>query len=304
MIAAIPAALDGQRVDKVVALLTGLPRRVVAELVDAGAVRVDGRVVTGRSRRLAEGEELGVEVPVAAAGPPPMAPDPAVVVPVVHADAQVVVVDKPAGLVVHPGAGQAGGTLVHGLLACFPELAGVGDPERPGIVHRLDKGTSGLLAVARTARAYASLVAQLQARTVERRYEALVWGRVEADAGLVDAPVGRGQRDPTRMAVSTAGREARTRYQVVARFERPVSVTLVACRLETGRTHQVRVHLAAIGHPLVGDGGYGGARSSLPLGRPFLHAGHLAFDHPADGGRCAFSSPLPADLAELLAALA
>ncbi|MGH9180187.1 MAG: RluA family pseudouridine synthase, partial [Acidimicrobiales bacterium] len=151
--------------------------------------------------------------------------------------------------------------------------------------------------------AHQSLVAQLQARTVERRYLALVWGRVESDAGLIDAPVGRGRGDPTRMAVSTSGRDARTRYWVVQRFGRPVPTTLVECRLETGRTHQVRVHLAAIGHPLVGDAAYGGARSTLPAPRPFLHARDLAFDHPVSGARLSFSSPLPADFAGILATL-
>ncbi len=193
-----------------------------------------------RGRRGAASPNASLDVPAASDGPPALAGDPDVAVVVVHADAEVVVVDKPAGVVVHPGAGQANGTPAHGLLARFPEVAGVGEPDRPGIVHRLDKGTSGLLVVARTPGAYASLVAQLQARTVERRYHALVRGRVEADAGLVDARVGRGRKDPTRMAVSTAGREARTRYQVVTRFDRPAPVTLVECRLETGSAAWVR----------------------------------------------------------------
>ncbi|MEO6121103.1 MAG: RluA family pseudouridine synthase [Acidimicrobiales bacterium] len=303
MITSVPAALAGQRVDRVVALLSGLPRAEVAGLVASGAVRVAGRPVVARSRRLVEGEELEFDVPPPVA-PPALERDPTVVVAVVYQDDDVLVVDKPAGLIVHPGAGHGRGTLVQGLLARYPELAGVGEPARPGIVHRLDKGTSGLLAVARSAVAYSSLVAQLQARTVERRYLALVWGRVEADAGLVDAPVGRGSRDPTRMAVSSSGREARTRYQVLERYRRPVPVTLVECRLETGRTHQVRVHLAAIGHPLVGDSGYGGARPAIPTPRPFLHARDLAFDHPVTGLRLAFTSAVPAELAEVLATLA
>lgn len=303
MIARVPAALAGERVDRVVALLTGLPRSEVAGLVAMGAVRVGGRPVRARSRRLAQGEELEVDVP-SAAEPVALVPEPSVDVPVVHHDDDVLVVDKPAGMVVHPGAGHQQGTMVAALLARFPELSGIGEPARPGIVHRLDKGTSGLLAVARSAAAYASLVAQLRARTVERRYVALAWGTVAADAGLVDAPVGRGRSDPTRMAVSSGGREARTRYQVLARHHRPAPVTLVECRLETGRTHQIRVHLAAIGHPLVGDGRYGGARPALVCPRPFLHAGHLAFDHPVTGDRLAFESPLPADLAAVLAGLA
>lgn len=302
MIVTVPAALGGERLDRVVALVTGLARAQAAGLVDAGAVRIDRRPVTQRSRRLVAGEELAVEVP-AAAPAPAVGPDPSVTVAVVHEDADVLVVDKPAGLVVHPGAGQGDGTLVQGLLAQYPELAGVGEPGRPGIVHRLDKGTSGLLAVARSARAYTHLVGQLRARTVERRYVALVRGTVETDAGLIDAPVGRGRRDPTRMAVSASGRQARTRYRVIVRHTRPTPTTVVECRLETGRTHQIRVHLAAIGHPLVGDARYGGARADLALARPFLHAAHLGFDHPDGTGRHSFDSPLPADLAGALAGL-
>ena len=224
----VPGALDGERVDRVVAMLTGLPRTEAAGLVASGAVRLGGRPVVTRSRRVAEGQELEVVVPTRP-DRPALVPDPAVEVPVVHADADVVVVDKPAGLVVHPGAGQERGTLAHGLLARFPDLAGaeVGDPTRPGIVHRLDKGTSGLLVVARTAAAHRSLVAQLRRRAVERRYLALVWGRVEAPAGVVDAPVGRAAADRTRMAVSVKGRQARTRYRVLERGADPAPVTLV-----------------------------------------------------------------------------
>lgn len=295
----VPAALAGERVDKVVALLTGLPRSEVAALVDAGGVRVAGRPVGVRSRRLAEGEELEVDVPVAG-GPVGVAADPSVDVLVVHADPEVVVVDKAAGIVVHPGAGSAAGTLVAGLLARFPDLAGVGEPDRPGIVHRLDKGTSGLLVVARTGEALQSLTAQLKERSVGRRYDALVWDTVDAPAGLVDAPVGRGTRDPTRMAVSAGGREARTRYEVGRRYTTPAAASLLSCRLETGRTHQIRVHLAAIGHPVVGDARYGGARSAALSPRPFLHAAHLDFTHPSSGERLSFDSPLPADLQRVL----
>ncbi|HET7489113.1 MAG TPA: RluA family pseudouridine synthase [Acidimicrobiales bacterium] len=295
----VPAALAGERVDRVVALLTGLPRSDVAALVDAGGVRIGGRAVGARSRRVAAGDDLEVDVPAAReqAGP---AAEAAVEVAVAYADDDVVVVDKAAGVVVHPGAGHAAGTLVAGLLARFPDLAGVGQPDRPGIVHRLDKGTSGLLVVARTAEAYRSLTAQLKARTVGRRYLTLVWGTVEAPAGVVDAPVGRAETDPTRMAVTARGRQARTRYEVVERFGLPAPATLLRCQLETGRTHQIRVHLAAIGHPLLGDGRYGGDRSARLAPRPFLHAAHLAFDHPRSGERLAFDSPLPDDLAAVL----
>ena len=296
--AKVPAALDGERLDRVVSLLWGLARAEAAELVATGGVRVEGTPAPVRSRRLAAGEVVEVDLPERSE-PLALVPDPGVTVPVVAVDDHVVVVDKPAGLVVHPGAGHAAGTLAHGLLARWPEMAGVGEPTRPGIVHRLDAGTSGLLVVARTALAHASLVAQLAARTVERRYLALAWGRVEAPAGLVDAPVGRAGRDRTQMAVSPGGREARTRYRVVGRYDEPAPVTLLECWLETGRTHQIRVHLAAIGHPVVGDSRYGGARPALPVDRPFLHAFELGFDHPGTGARQRYTSPLPPDLEDV-----
>ncbi|MEA2717116.1 MAG: rRNA synthase [Actinomycetota bacterium] len=298
----IPGALDGERLDRVVSLLCDLTRREAAALVAAGGVRVGGHPVTNRSSRVAQGDDLDIDRP-----PPtvPFKPWPQddVEVPVVHVDEHVIVVDKPAGLVVHPGAGQKAGTLVNGLLATYPEIATVGAQERPGIVHRLDKGTSGLLVVARTPMAYDSLVGQLSARSVERRYLALVWGRFESAAGAVDAPVGRGSGNPTRMAVSAGGRPARTSYRVLQLFTQPAKATLVACRLETGRTHQVRVHLAAIGHPVVGDDRYGGARPSIDPGRPFLHASQLGFDHPATGERLRFTSALPPELEKVLGSL-
>jgi 23S rRNA pseudouridine1911/1915/1917 synthase len=222
---------------------------------------------------------------------------------VVHVDDRLAVIDKPAGLVVHPGAGIAQGTLVNGVLARFPEVAGVGDPTRPGIVHRLDRGTSGLLVVARTPAAYVSLVAQLRARSVEREYLALVWGHLEAAAGLIDAPVGRSGADRTRMTVSARGRDARTRYRVRHSFTRPVDASLLECKLETGRTHQIRVHLAAIGHPVVGDVRYRGARPALSLARPFLHAFRLVFGHPSTGASVAYEAPLASDLAAVMAEL-
>ncbi len=297
----IPAALAGERVDRVVSMLTGLPRGTAARLVEDGAVRVDADPVALRSQRVAEGDLIEVDLPEAASAQPTA--DDSMSLVVVYADDQVVVVDKPAGLVVHPGAGHRDRTLVNALLAHYPDVAGAGDPDRPGIVHRLDRGTSGLLVVARTPEAHASLVSQLARHSVERCYRALAWGHLEAGSGVVDAPVGRSRRDPTRMTVSRRGREARTGYSVLARYASPVATTLVECRLETGRTHQVRVHLAAIGHPLVGDARYGGARPPLALGRPFLHAHRLAFDHPESGHRMEFSSPLPPDLSGLLSTL-
>jgi 23S rRNA pseudouridine1911/1915/1917 synthase len=298
----VPRALDGERLDRVVALVTGRSRTEAAALVDGGAVAVGDSVVTTRSHRVSEGDPVEIDLPEVTGDTLP-APDPAVAVAVVYEDADLVVVDKPAGLVVHPGAGREGGTLVNGLVARYPEIAGVGQPDRPGIVHRLDKGTSGLLLVARSPRAYDALVAMLSARAVDRHYRALVWGIPESPTGLVDAPVGRSSGDRTRMAVTVAGRDARTRYEVVRSYHEPVEVTELACKLETGRTHQIRVHLRSIGHPVVGDARYGGDRQSLPVGRPFLHAGRLGLDHPVTGEPLTFTSPLPGDLAAVLARL-
>ena len=300
--ARLPDALAGERLDRVVAMLCDLPRSTAAELIDAGEVRIDGSVQTRRSQRVAEGQEVSLTVPAAVAAPIVEA-EASVELAVVHEDAEVVVIDKPAGLVVHPGAGHATGTLVHGLLARYPEIAAVGDPTRPGIVHRLDRDTSGLLVVARTAEALDVLGAQMRRRAVTRRYRALAWGHVTEPRGMVDAPIARSPKEPTRMGVVVGGREARTTYEVVARYDQPAAVTELRCHLETGRTHQIRVHLQAIGHPVVGDPRYGGDRPALRVGRQFLHAEHLAFRHPATGEAVAFDSPLPADLAGVLAGL-
>jgi 23S rRNA pseudouridine1911/1915/1917 synthase len=295
----VPAPLAGERVDRAVALLTGWTRAEVQGLVDREEILVDGRAVP-KSRRLEEGQVVEVLAEPPAEGVP--GPDPSVAFTVVAEDDDVVVVDKPAGLVVHPGAGHADGTLVNGLLARYPEIADVGDPARPGIVHRLDRDTSGLMLVARTPSAYEALVDALAAREVERRYLALVWGAFDSPRGVVDAPIGRSIRRPTRMAVREGGREARTRYEVVTTFERP-SVSLVECALETGRTHQIRVHLAAIRHPVVGDAAYGGGREGIVIARPFLHAAALGFAHPRSGERMRYESPLPADLQTVLSGL-
>ena len=295
----IPSALAGERLDRVVAMTTGVTRAQASALVDDGAVRVDGATVRTRTRRVAAGQVVEVDVPevVEAAG---VAADEQVEFAVVYVDDDVIVVDKPPHLVVHPGAGNDAGTLVGGLLARFPDLAGVGDSTRPGIVHRLDAGTSGLLVVARSERAYEALVEALQLREVEREYVSVVLGHLETNAGVIDAPIGRSGGDRTRMAVTASGREARTRYEVERRFDEPVPLCLLTCRLETGRTHQIRVHLAAIGHPVAGDNRYGGARPAIALDRPFLHARRLAFDHPGNGRRVEFESDLPADLQRFL----
>lgn len=294
----VPPALEGERIDRGISTLTGWSRAEVQALVAAEQILVAGRAVA-KSHRLAVGDV--VEVLDEPRPPAPPGPEPVDLV-VRHEDSDVVVIAKPAGLVVHPGAGHEHGTLVHGLLHRYPEIADVGDRSRPGIVHRLDRDTSGLLVVARTRPAYEALVADLAAHAVDRRYLALVWGEPETPRGIVDAPIGRSTRRRTRMAVREEGRAARTRYDVQRSFAQPAT-SLIECRLETGRTHQIRVHLAAIGHPVVGDAAYGGRRPAIALDRPFLHAHRLAFAHPVSKAALVFEEPLPGELAAVLGAL-
>ncbi len=295
----VPAALAGERVDRVVALVTGCSRSEAVALVGAGDVLVDGVVVAKPSLKLLEGQRLEL---LAEPDRPAevVEPDPAVEFRVVLSDEHVIVVDKPAGLVVHPGPGHSGSTLVHGLLARFPDLEGVGEPLRPGLVHRLDRGTSGLLVVARTAEAYEGLVHQLSSHTVARVYTAMVWRHLEHRQGVIDAPIGRSRRDPLRMTVSVEGRPSRTHYRVDAEFDEPVAASLLTCELETGRTHQIRVHLSSIGNAVLGDDLYGGVRHSFEMPRPFLHARELEFLHPHTGEPVRAESPLPDELQRVL----
>lgn len=294
----IPEALDGERLDRIVSLVIEVSRADASAVIVAGGVTVDGMAALSGKVRLRAGQTVAIDPSKLPVEEPPAA-DHSVVVDVVHADDDVIVVDKAAGVVVHPGAGNTTGTLVNGLLAAFPEIAGVGEAHRPGIVHRLDVGTTGLLIVARTDRAYDALVEMMASRAVTRRYTALVWGRPAAPIGTIDAAIGRDPRDPLRMAVVASGKPARTNYRVESTFGDP-EVSLVTCELETGRTHQIRVHLQATGHPVVGDPSYGGARAPLVIGRPFLHAGGLEFVHPFSGRSLTFTSPLPADLVQVL----
>jgi 23S rRNA pseudouridine1911/1915/1917 synthase len=298
----VPAALAGERLDRIVALLLDVSRSVAATVIEAGGANVDGTVCTTGKLRLDEGQAVEVDpskVPVASLP----GPEPQIEFGVIHVDDAVIVVDKPAGLVVHPGAGNPHGTLVNGLLARFPDIAGVGEPHRPGIVHRLDAGSSGLLVVARTQPAADALIEQFATHAATRAYVALVWGHPEAPHGVIDAPIGRSRRDPLRMAVVADGRPSRTEYRVLRRFDSPAELALLDCRLETGRTHQIRVHLGSIDHPLVGDPVYGQRRPRLQLERPFLHAVELAFEHPHSGERMTFHSELADDLAARLATL-
>jgi 23S rRNA pseudouridine1911/1915/1917 synthase len=283
----VPAQADGERLDQFLAGPLGSRARA-QRLIERGAVTVDGQP---RAKRHA----LRAGDHVAVAAEPEGAIDadaPAVAVPftVVYEDEHLLVVDKPAGVVVHPARGHRQGTLAQALAG---RVAGGGDAERAGIVHRLDRDTSGLLVVARTEEAHRRLRAALAARRIEREYLTLVEGRPPARTGTIEAPIGRDRRHRTRMSIDTdAPREARTHFTI----ERALaSSTLLRVRLETGRTHQIRVHMQAIGHPVCGDPEYGTA-GLLGLARQFLHSARLAFDHPIAGARVDVCSPLPADL--------
>jgi 23S rRNA pseudouridine1911/1915/1917 synthase len=278
------------RLDRFLAELPEVGSRGAAErLLTAGAVKVDG-TARAKSHRLSGGEELELDTtPLAERDLEPEPLD----LRIAYEDDHLLVVDKPAGLVVHPGAGHAAGTLVQGLLD-----RGVtgGDPERPGIVHRLDRNTSGLLVVARTEEAYEGLRALVKGRRLEREYLALVRGRPRSRSGRIEAPIGRDRREPTRMSLDTdTPKPAITHFDVVELFR---DHALLRVRLETGRTHQIRVHLAAIGLPVAGDPVYGAPEQGLR--RQFLHAARLAFPHPVTGIRVEAASPLPDDLTAAL----
>jgi len=301
----------GVRLDRFLqAQVADLSRTRLQALIAAGRVRVAGGHPKA-SHRLRAGARVVVEVPP----PEPVAltPEP-IPLDVVYEDADLLVVNKPTGLVVHPGAGHRTGTLVHALLAhCGPALSGVGGARRPGIVHRLDRGTSGLLVVAKVDHAHLGLARQLKARTVERRYLALVHGRLPHATGVVETAIGRDPRDRLRMAVRPAGtgRPALTRYRVLERFARPAPFTLLEATLGTGRTHQIRVHLAHLGVPVVGDRTYRRPGSApldvdlaahvTSLGGQALHAAALGFTHPRTGTWHRFEAPPPPAFADLLA---
>jgi 23S rRNA pseudouridine1911/1915/1917 synthase len=278
----------GARLDAFLAGPLGSRARA-QRLIALGAVTVDG-APPRKGRRLEGGEEVVVDE--AADAPPEAEPQaPAVAFAVAYEDEHLVVVDKPAGLVVHPARGHRTGTLAQALAG---RAAGGEDPARAGIVHRLDRDTSGLLVVARTEEAHRALKAAIQRREVVREYLALVEGRPPARSGTIDAPLGRDRRHRTRVSSDTDDpREAVTHFELA---EALGAHTLLRVRLETGRTHQIRAHLEAIGHPVAGDPEYGGAGEGLGLARQFLHAARLAFDHPATGGRLDLRSPLPPDL--------
>ena len=302
MILTVDRSVAGTRLDRWLAgSLPDLSRARLRTLIDAGHVRVDG-AFRKPSYRLSGGESIDIEVPPPA--PQELEPEP-LALSIVYEDADLLVIVKPAGMVVHPGAGHARGTLASAALAHAPSIANVGGARRPGVVHRLDKGTSGLLVMAKTGVAYEALVAQLAARTVSRRYLAVVHGRVARAEGVVDAPIGRHPRDRVRMAVRPTGQGKRavTRYRVLERF---LQFTYLEARLETGRTHQIRVHLAALGHPIVGDDVYGRRAKpelEVPLGGHALHAAELGFVHPVTQKRLQFAVALPPRMERLLSHL-
>ncbi|MEX2272047.1 MAG: RluA family pseudouridine synthase [Vicinamibacterales bacterium] len=293
---------EGLRLDHFLSgLIPDISRSQLQRLIRDGRVRAGGEHVKPGAT-VHEGVVVDVEIPPAL--PSTVAAE-AIPLTVLHDDSDLIVVDKPAGMVVHPGAGHRQGTLVNALLHHVDDLSGIGGEERPGIVHRLDRGTSGLMVVAKNDAAHRELSRQFQEREVAKTYVALVWGVVETGR-RIDLPIGRDPKD--RQKMSTRARHSREAITRVVKAEQLRGVTLVELAIDTGRTHQIRVHLNAINHPIVGDATYGGVRRHVPadvravsrLERPFLHAHKLSFTHPSDGRTMAFESPLPPDLQGVL----
>lgn len=294
----IPEAINQLRVDKAIALETHLSRSVIAEMFKVGNVLVNGKI-SKRSEKVVSGDEI--QVTFLDISPDTVQPQDLDIT-VVYEDDDIVVVNKSAGMVVHPGAGNPDSTLVNALVFRYPDIAEVGQAHRPGIVHRLDAGTSGLLVAAKSPIAYEKFIEMFTTHDVDRQYIALVWGKFETSSGTIDAAIGRSVARATKMAIRDEGKPARTNYSVNEYFT-DSNVTLLDVSLETGRTHQIRVHCAAIGHPIVGDKTYGGYRQSLECSRPFLHAHTLRFAHPVTNEQMEFSVPLPKDLQDVLGSL-
>ncbi len=303
------APQDGLRLDRALGeLFTDYSRNFLANLVTDGHVRVNGAVASKPSQRVEQGQRLEIEVPDAA---PSGLSSQDLPLTVLYEDADVAVIDKPAGLVVHPAAGHADGTLVNALLFHVKDLSGVGGEIRPGIVHRLDKDTSGVMIVAKHDAAHRKLTGEWNTERVRKEYVALVYGSPSSERGTVDAPIGRDPRDRKRMAVVAGGRAAITDYELAERLR---YVSLLRCRLRTGRTHQIRVHLKHLGHPIVGDPLYSGPQwRGIPdkrvqkllssLQRQMLHAAKITFAHPTTGAPMTFEAALPPDFATVLEAL-
>ena len=291
----VPESLGGERVDKVVSVLLDISRSRASGLVADGVV-VDGIAAEPRDR-----VDPGQVIVVAEPGATPLVEPEPVAFGVLYEDAHLVVVDKPAGIVVHPGAGRRQGTLAAGLLHRWPEIKGVGAQDRWGLVHRLDRDTSGALVVAKNQGAFDDLTGQLRRREIRRTYLSLVEGLLPAATGTIEAPIARDPAQPTKRWISHGGKPARTHYTVQKTGGSGLS--LVEVQLETGRTHQIRVHMAAIGHPVVADWLYGAIRRDLGLERMFLHSRHVEFTHPASKETVAAEAPLPDDLASVLTTL-
>ena len=308
----VPEESDGVRLDRFLAsVLADHSRSQIQRLIKDGHIQVAGRAAKS-NQPVKTGQAISVDVPEAV-DPVPSAE--ALPLPILYQDADLIVVDKPAGMVVHPAAGHESGTLVNALLHHVDDLSGIGGEKRPGIVHRLDRGTSGVMVVAKHDKAHEELARQFHDREVEKEYIALVWGEVMAGR-RIDAPIGRDPVNRKKMSAAGPGaadrararrsREAVTRIVRAEHFGRTLTLAHVA--IHTGRTHQIRVHLSAIGHPIVGDPVYGGVHRRVPgdlravthLDRPFLHAARLVFTHPIDGRRMEFSSELPSDLQRVL----
>lgn len=288
---------EGARLDLFISTHAAISRSKAQRLISDGLVLVDGEPAR-KNHALTAGEEISWEI--RAAEPEEIVPEEAEI-DVVYEDGDIIVVDKPADMVMYPGPGHAGGTLLNALLARYPDIAGVGGKGRPGVFHRLDRGTSGLVAIAHSEQAYEVMVEEMRGRQVERVYTALVVGSVASETGTIDAPMARSRGNRKKMAVDRlTGRRAVSRFKVLERFGQ--DFTLVEVKLETGRTHQIRVHFTHIGHPVAGDPEYSRGRSGkqLCLERQFLHAARLSFDHPITGERLSFSSELPEDLQVVL----
>jgi 23S rRNA pseudouridine1911/1915/1917 synthase len=298
---AVPEGLDGMRLDAAIARVFGLSRTVAAGIVEAGAASLDGQV-RGKSERVMSGSVLEVALPG-----PPAPPAPPEAVPglrVMFEDDDLVVVDKPVGVAAHPSPGWTGPTVLGGLAAAGHTVSASGAAERQGVVHRLDVGTSGLMVVAKSERAYSALKTAFRERTVDKRYAAVVQGHPDPLKGTVDAPIDRHPGAPFKFAVVAGGKPSVTHYETVEAFR---SASLLDVHLETGRTHQIRVHMAALHHPCVGDLQYGAdpvLAGRLGLRRQWLHAARLGFAHPDDGRWVEFASEPPEDLAGALAVLA
>lgn len=295
----IQAEEAGQRLDRyLTGILTDLSRTAIQQLIVGEAISVNGRA-TKAGYPLRAGDEILVDLTIQAgraqhARPSPLSLD------ILFEDNDLIIVNKAPGMVVHPAPGHSNDTLVNALLAYYPDLQAIDEKHRPGIVHRLDRDTSGLLIVAKNAHAQATLIEQMQRHEITKRYLALVEGVIALDQGSIDAPIGRNPRHRQQMAITAVGsREARTHFRVLERFQRH---TLLLIQLETGRTHQIRVHLKAIGHPVVGDPTYGSGNviRGVELRRQFLHAYQLSFAHPLTGTWLEFEAPLRADLQKVL----